>query len=760
MSPHYKATPKQNPGRKGWLIEFRHPLRKDTNGKPGRKIRKGLGTDDATEAERLAEQLTELLANESLWSVGGKAEAERRFDPKVIEVFYEEFTGAEAQLGPAVARDKFLTMPTAKEGYAKVALMGVPGAGKTTLMRQLMGTDPEKERFPSTSVNRTTTFPTEVILRAEGAYEAAVTFMSEHQVRFSVEECLSSAIVAAVDGERAKVATALLEKSDMRFRLKYLLGDYTQEDDSDFDPYETSAASPIGDSDSMASVSDAEKTQFESRLLSYLERIEALTDRLLTKVEQEMGAISSMAPEDRSAALDLIEEEATTTDEFVELVADILEEIKTKFGLVTEGRFEKTTTGWPKAWQIQKNADERDGFIRVLRLFSGIAVQSWGKLLTPLVDGLRVAGPFKPKWATETPRLVLVDTEGLGHKAGSTADLPESVLTLLHESDVILLVDSAKNGMTNFATGKALEAVTNAGHTRKLAVVFTHMDEVKGDNLKGRAKLDHVFGGLRNVVENQLAKNVSTEAARHLLDHLRDQATPNTFYVGAVDRGDPQPAIPQLQAMLARLCRGQPAVFEPMAFPEYSMDNLVLAIQEAARDFREQWRGLLGLIAHHEYKQLHWQSVKALSRRYAEGWDDGYQLQPTANLVAALSAAASRFLESPISWSGNPTPDEKRETIDLIKTAVTKQLPTLSRRRLRDESQPQWYEAYIVRGKGSARQRQLEIEGIYELRVPVPDSRGDRQVNEFMTEVKNIVLRAIKTVEADVKQRAEAKPAA
>lgn len=760
MSPHYKATPKQNPGRKGWLIEFRHPLRKDTNGKPGRKIRKGLGTDDATEAERLAEQLTELLANESLWSVGGKAEAERRFDPKVIEVFYDEFTGAEAQLGPAVVRDKFLTMPTANEGYAKVALMGVPGAGKTTLMRQLMGTDPEKERFPSTSVNRTTTFPTEVILRADGAYEAAVTFMSEHQVRFSVEECLSSAIVAAVDGERAKVATALLEKSDMRFRLKYLLGDFTQEDDSDFDPYETSIASPTGDSDSMASVSDAEKAQFESRLLSYLERIEALTDRLLTKVEQEMGAISSMAPEDRSAALDLIEEEATTTDEFVELVADILEEIKTKFGLVAEGRFEKTTTGWPKVWHVQKNADERDGFIRVLRLFSGIAVQSWGKLLTPLVDGLRVTGPFKPKWATETPRLVLVDTEGLGHKAGSTADLPESVLSLLHESDVILLVDSAKNGMTNFATGKALEAVTNAGHTRKLAVVFTHMDEVKGDNLKGRAKLDHVFGGLRNVVENQLAKNVSTEAARYLLDHLRDQATPNTFYVGAVDRGDPQPAIPQLQAMLARLCRGQPAVFEPMAFPEYSADNLVLAIREAAKDFRELWQGLLGLIAHHEHKPVHWQKVKAMSRRYAENWGDDYELQPTANLLASLSAAASRFLESPINWSGNPTPEEKRETIDSLKTAVTKQLQILSRRRLRDDQRQHWYDAYVVRGKGSARLRQLEIENIYEIGVPVPDSRGDRQVNEFMNEVKNIVLQAIKTVEADVKQRAEAKPAA
>ena len=63
--------------------------------------------------------------------------------------------------------------------------------------------------------------------------------------------------------------------------------------------------------------------------------------------------------------------------------------------------------------------------------------------------------------------------------------------------------------MTNSASGKALEAVVNTGHTRKLAVVFTNMDLVKGDNSKGQAKFDHVFGGVRNIVNNQLAKNVS-----------------------------------------------------------------------------------------------------------------------------------------------------------------------------------------------------------------------------------------------------------
>ena len=625
--------------------------------------------------------------------------------------------------------------------------MGVPGAGKTTIVRQLIGTNPDTERFPSTSVNRTTTFPTEVAMREGTQYEAVVTFMSEHETRFEIEESLSSAIVEAVDGVTKKVARALLEKSDMRFRLKYLLGDFVQDSDSEVDPYDDEEADDTKDPDGGSSLTAEEKAQNQQTLAGYISRVVDLAERLKVELETDQGQIESMPAEDRSAALDLIEEQAVASDEFLELVSDILDELRTKFSHVTGGQFEKTTTGWPNAWHIKVKAGERDSFLKSVRFFSGIAYQSWGKLLTPLVNGLRVIGPFKPSWADQAARLVLVDTEGLGHKANATADLPEQVLTLLHDADVVLLVDSAKNGMTNFAAGKALEGVMNTGHTRKLAVVFTHMDAVKGDNLKGQSKLDHVFGGLRNVVENQLAKNISAEAARYLLDHL----STSTFYVGRIDELDPKPAKPELLKLLAHLSSAQPPVFQPVAFPEYGQDHLVLAIQEAARDFRQQWQGTLGLAAHKDSKPKAWQTIKALSRRYAEGWDDGFVLQPTSNLVASLSSAVSRFLETPIGWTGNPTAEQKRETIDRIKTAVTKQLPKLSTRRLREQPQPVWHEAYSLRGPGSTFERRMRIEGIYEKWVPVPDSRGDRLVFDFLNEVKEVVIGSVHGVEQEVR---------
>lgn len=742
VAQFYVATAKRNPGRKAWLVEFRHPLRNDTNNKPGRKTRKGLGTEDEADAQRIVEQLNMLLGDESLWSLGAKPEAAKRYDPRVIEIFFSEIEprgGSARQL-----RDRLLPLPSRDDGYARVLLLGVPGAGKTTLARQLIGTNPKTERFPSTSVNRTTTFPTEVALRA-GPYEGAVTFMSEHEARFEIEESLSAAFIEAIGGNTKQVARAFLEKSDMRFRLKYLLGDHAPEQ-IEADPYDDDEhTESTFDVDNAPISAPEEEARLHQILDDYLERINRMALDSRTEFEAQEGRlITEMSTEDRNAALDLIEEAAVASDAFIELVSDILDELRTKFDLVRDGRFEKTTTGWPRAWYINIAENERSVFLGAIRFFSDNHYQSWGRLLTPLVNSMRVIGPFRPNWADQPARLVLIDTEGLGHKADATADLPDQTLPLLHEADLILLVESAKSGMTNFASGKALEAVVNTGYTRKLAVVFTNMDLVTGDNLKGQAKFDHVFGGIRNIADNQLAKNVSIDAARSLLEHLET----STFYVGRINEFDPIPAKPELNKLLRYLAAAQPPLFESVALPAYRDDKLGFAIQDAAREFRRQWKEMLGFST---VRAKPWQSIKALSRRYAEGWDDGFVLRPTSNLVAALSAAISRFLETPIGWSGNPTPEQKRETIDRIKSKVTQELPQLSTRRLREQPQPQWQDAYSLRGKGTTQDRANRIEGIFERYVPVPDAVSvDRQIWEFLDEVKAVVNKAIDEINQEI----------
>lgn len=746
MTQPYLATAKQNPGRPGWLVEFRHPLRPDVGDKSGRKTRKGLGTPDYERAQMLVGQLNELLANQAFWSLGARAEAEKLYDSAVVEIFYGEIEPRTTDARPL--RDKFLPFPTRNDGYAKVVMLGVPGAGKTTLVRQIIGTHPKREAFPSTSLNRTTTFPTELVI-SPGLYQAVVTFMSEHETRFEIEECVSAAVVDAVEGDEELVARTFLEKSDMRFRLKYVLGDLGI-GEPEVDPYadeQEQESLPEGDEALSVDVTERERNAITVR--SYVNRIIKMALYFKARVETDLGRLDQMIPADRMAALDLIEEQADSSDEFLELVSEILDELRAKFDAVSVGKFDRTTTGWPRAWLDKASAEDRKSFLAGLRFFSGIGDQSWGRLLTPLVNGMRVRGPFEAKWATSEPKLVLMDTEGLGHKANSTADLPEQTAALLHEADVILLVDSAKNGLTNYAAGKALESIANSGLTRKLAMVFTHMDMASQSGLKGQRLHDQVFAGLRNVVDNQLSKSLTAESARFLLERLQG----NTFYVGRLDRAEAKGAEPELNRLLAHMVAEQPPVIKPVSVPQYNYAFLLMAIQEAARDFRRQWQGILGISASSDEKPRSWQTIKALSRRYAENWGENFELRPTANLRASLEGAVSRFLESPIGWSGEPTSEQQRDAIERLKTAVTKQLPDLARRRLREQPQPSWREAWAPRGVGSTITRKIRIEGIYQRQVPIPEARGDRSVVEFMDEMDAVVRTALLEFEAHVNNK-------
>lgn len=748
MAQSYTATAKQNPGRQAWLVEFRHPLRLDGADKPGKKTRKGLGTADGDRAQLLVSQLNQLLGNEALWSLGARGEAAKLYDPAVLEIFYGEIEPRSSDARPL--RDKLLPFPKRNDGYAKVALLGVPGAGKTTLLRQLIGTHPKREAFPSTSLNRTTTFPTELVLQP-GSFHAVVTFMSEHETRFEIEECVSAAIVEAVGGGVDVVSRTFLEKSDMRFRLKYMLGDLDA-GDAEVDPYaDEPEDEAIPEGDEALTVDTDERVRNATTVRGYIDRMVAIAAACRANVEADLGSLADMVPADRAAALDLIEEQADSSEEFLELVSDILDELRLKFDHVAaSGKFEKSTTGWPRAWVGKAPADGRGGFIAALRFFSGIGDRSWGRLLTPLVNGMRVQGPFRPEWAGVEPRLVLMDTEGLGHKANSTADLPEQTATLLHEVDVILLVDSAKNGLTNYAAGKALEGITNSGLTRKLAMVFTHMDMASASGLKGQRLHDQVFSGLRNVVDNQLAKSLTPESARFLLDRLQER----TYYVGRIDKAEAKGAEPELNKLLAHLMAEQPPVIKPVSVPEYNPAFLLMAIQEAAQDFRRQWQGILGIASNSDYKPRSWQTIKALSRRYAENWGENFELRPTANLRTTLEAAVSRFLESPIGWSGDPTPEQKRDAIERLKTAVTRQLPDLARRRLREQPQPSWQAAWSLRGAGSTITRRIRIEGIYQRQVPIPNARGDKAVLEFMKEMEDAVQQALALFKTEVEQQA------
>jgi hypothetical protein len=145
---------KTRTNRPGWSVTFRHPLRADSRGKTGLKMRKGLGTTDDRIADNLVGELNMLLADQSWWSIDRKNNAEEKYDSRIVKIFYE---GIEAgKLDSMKQRQSLIPLPTKDEGYSTVMFTGTTGAGKTTLLRHVIGAHHKKDRFPSTSTSRMT----------------------------------------------------------------------------------------------------------------------------------------------------------------------------------------------------------------------------------------------------------------------------------------------------------------------------------------------------------------------------------------------------------------------------------------------------------------------------------------------------------------------------------------------------------------------------------------------------------------------------
>src|SRR5712691_2607747 len=120
--------------------------------------------------------------------------------------------------------DRLLPLPV---NLPTLYLLGDTGAGKTTLVRQVLGTG--TLRFPSVRRTRTTVAVTEYVLSNEPTYRAAMVFKPRNDIARSVREILADTLV---QGYRAFLAgtlhvedlvTNLEESPDQRFRLHCLI---------------------------------------------------------------------------------------------------------------------------------------------------------------------------------------------------------------------------------------------------------------------------------------------------------------------------------------------------------------------------------------------------------------------------------------------------------------------------------------------------------------------------------------------------------
>ena len=764
-TPNYRAS-KTRSNRPGWSVTFSHPRRSDARGKFGLKVRRGLGTTDDEEADRLVEQINILLNDETWWSIDRRLEAEQRFDSIAVSAFFDGIESGSVQ--PRDLRERIMPLPSAEEGYAKVMLVGSTGAGKTTLLRQFIGSDHTRDRFPSTSTAKTTTAEIEIIT-ATGPFEAVVTFMTEHEVRCAVDECLEEACADVVRGNDDKViAGSLLEHREQRFRLSYILGTWQQEIPSreinDQYDMQYEYGDKASDGDSLADdeiVAASELTVNNERLRDYVSRIREIAMAVEQKKTAERGSFGDMSnANQRQVWLEDFTDGLYEHQDFSQLSLDIMDGIAERFELVQAGDFELNSNGWPRLWYYEEK--DRDAFLQQVRWFTGNHGQQFGRLLTPLVNGIRVRGSFQPdaiELQDDERRLVLLDGEGLGHSAREATSVSTKVTERFPETDMILLVDNAQSPM-QAAPLELLRSVGSSGHGDKLAVAFTHFDQVQGDNLGSHSqKVEHVRASIGNAIVS-LRESLGAPVTEILERQLND----NDFYLGGLNQSTgaiPRGFIKDIRSLMDRM---QLSVkhSEPIdAAPVYNIGRLELALRDATDGFKNPWAGRLGLRYYEGIRKEHWGRVKALCRRIANIWDKEYNgLRPVADLVRELQNSISLWLDHPAGWTRIPADEgEGQAVINQIRQKVYADIHILAEQRLLADHRRGWRTAFAFSGSGSSFERAKEMGRIYDSAAPSISSAMDTTAQAFLDEIIRIVNDAVEnaggSVDGIVKQEPE-----
>src|SRR2546426_1528205 len=729
----YRATLSGELGRSGWCVIFRHPVRKNPDGSPVR-VRRGLGTKDKEQAQNLVDGLNEILADPAYWAPAAKAKAESLFHEKVVHAFYDNLLPS-AQDGWAL-REEIIQLPGPKQGYTRARAVGTTGAGKTTLVRQFIGTDPKEERFPSTSTAKTTVCDMEIVM-AGGPFKAAVTFFSREYVRLHIEESVMASAAAFVfgKGSPATPAVRLLEHSEQRFRLSYLLGNLKSKGDELSDDGEDSSDEK---DDEQPEVSDAEREAMSQRIEGFLKRIEAVAVSTAGRLEGELGVTLSRADTDEENAFqELFEAELKQQEEFHALVDEIVDAVEERFDLLSPEGFRRDRSDWPLLWQFETT--DRAEFIKTVNRFSSNYAPNFGRLLTPLVQGMRARGPFAPDWAENGEcRLVLMDGEGLGHTPDSSASISTNITQRLRDLDAVILVDNAEQPM-QAAPQALLRMLAASGHERKLIVCFTHFDSVRGDNLPDiAARKQHVYRSLQNAISSiRDALGRSAEGALIRVVEAR------TFFVSKIQNAIEEKNRLTLSELRRMLVTMRDMIKPPpptSVIPVYDKANLILSLPPAMVSFRDPWRARLNLPSRAAISPEHWTRIKALSRRFAElGTTEYDYLRPVADFIARLIEHVMVVISTPLKWVPEDAPEEmKRQVVSEITSEVHAELHALAESRLFHERVKEWSIAYSHRGTGSTRERARDIEAIYEQAAPIPGEMADPRASEFVASVLRV----------------------
>ena len=712
-----------------WNISFHHPICRE--GTIGKKVHRSLKVGDESEARRLQLQMNELLAladTPSRLPTRSHAVAEQRYARVVIDAFFDCMSPEPVDY--AALRERVMPLPPErgnKGQVPRVLVVGPTAAGKSRFIQHLLQTT--RENFPMRGAGRTTVADIETIV-GDFDFAAAVTFYTENEIRVIIgENILEACAFAHRDkDDKTKIASKLLVDSDKRFRFNFVLGDAAQDagaaDENELDVEDL-------ESDLGAEVKAAAPW---SGLESCVTRVLSMSELALETARRELQPASA---EDEQ----VVEEywlQYVDQDELDALTEEILGELEQQLCAATG------QASWPVVHSVAETADKAEFFAR-LRPYYQNNRKLFGALVTPLVQGIRVQGRFTPPlWeGPGQPTWVLIDGQGIGHEQGGTKinrTVPPELARRFSGADVICLVDRAVPAMTGDAP-ILLENLVVRGHQDRLALVFTHFENVAAPDLDFAGRKAKVLEGLSSAIQ---AIGSLPKAQRVLLEHTAES---KAYFLSRLDQ--PELKLKSTQAEIRRLCEhfrlSLGEVQLPRFGPLYNEYQIANVLRREIENYRQDW-------SESELASYNWKIMEALTNWIGHAYSDGYpkrNLYPGQDLSQRLVSAISNELESPIEWTPTrpDTAEEESRILNAVRSKVGDRVDGYCRDALvRDPRIGSWLPAYEnIHGPGTKVRRARTVARILEDRAQLPNEGLGKFTKDIWQIVEDIVAEVCST---------------
>lgn len=632
-------------------------------------------------------------------------------------------------------RNAYISLPPKDStfDYRHLLLVGRTGAGKTTLVRQLLGIS-HSLNFPPTSQNRTTVADFEAVFTEKGTpYKCIVTFLEKNIVYEYIKDSLfESADKFSQSNDFNKAYNLFLEHKTQRFRLKYILGDFTK----------IKKASNLSLDDKKILLRGKKYEKYIKNISKYI-----LQEKEFALSIFEKKSYSDLITKEKKDLEDYINTVIIQNKDFVTYCDDIINDIiEVVLDAGKCGNFQNGDSGWPQVFTYENN--KKDKFLTDILRFCGNSGKDYGKLVSPLVSGIRISGPFHPIWSQYIPKIVIMDGEGVGHKSDRIQAISTSITEKYAIADHILLIDSATEPMLNEAQSAAISIITH-GYSEELCFVFTKFDSIVGVNYQDDDdKKQHILMAIENFADSCNEDDDLGIEVRDILENIADR---KSVFLSSLDKDISLESTlkDQLLNLLTLLKISffhdkiyyqqsislhsdnkdkniQKKILQPKQQRVFKEEDGIKQLKKAIQNFHNTWDSYLNFGSPAAVKAQHWTRIKALTRRVAEFGLDSYDdLHPVADAVDFLQKSLFILLKK------NKI-DEK--TLNYILKLCSQENHILCRLTLIGQERARWHKAYLFSGVGSTKDRANTIREIYMQKMPV--SEGNTVIRAILEIVK------------------------